>query len=89
MTWLVNLLSPILGPFVKPIVSTLWSMILKLVSGPVLKSMILSAMENFVKKAELSAQSTPDKKDDEDAKMMRNWLEEYKKAFEVKDGTNT
>lgn len=76
-------------PILKPVGLIFWNMLLALLTGPVMKSMIVSLLENAVAKAEKKSKETPDLKDDEDAKMFRAWLEQCRKAWEVKSGDNS
>lgn len=75
-------------PVLRPIGLMLWGWIVSTLTGPALKAMIISFLENVVEKFEAKAKETPDPKDDLDAKMYRTWLEQAKKSSEVKDVNN-
>lgn len=66
-----------------PIGKTLLSMLLAMLTGPMIKKLVVMGLEVLVSKYERRAEKTEEKEDDDTAKTFRKLLEEAKKAWEA------
>lgn len=69
--------------FLIPIGKTLLSMLLAMITGPMIKKLTIMGLEVLVSKYERKAEKSEEKEDDDTAKTFRKLLEEAKKAWET------
>jgi hypothetical protein len=77
----MQLILGLLKPLISVIGSTLFSMLTSLLTGPILKRLIVHGLEAEVKKYEDKAAKTDSTEDDLRAEMFRKVLEDAKKAW--------